>query len=77
MGCRQVEAKRNLIRIVRGPEQVEADPTGKLPGRGAYIHPAPECAEKAFKGPLSKALAVEIGADDQERLLEQIAQMAA
>lgn len=41
VGCRNRDDKRNLIRVVRTPEQeVVVDPTGKRAGRGAYICPA-------------------------------------
>ena len=30
--------KRSLVRLVRRPEGVQVDPTGKLAGRGAYLH---------------------------------------
>ena len=38
VACREVNEKRSLIRIVRGPEGVAVDKTGKMPGRGAYLH---------------------------------------
>jgi len=41
VGCRQVRAKRELIRIVRTPEgRVLIDPTGKKSGRGPTSIPA-------------------------------------
>lgn len=51
VGCRQVRPKRELLRIVRGPDgAVSVDPTGKRPGRGAYICPKPECLDRARRG---------------------------
>ncbi|HEX9363268.1 MAG TPA: YlxR family protein [Candidatus Dormibacteraeota bacterium] len=48
VGCRQEAGKRELIRLVRRADgSVEIDPSGRLSGRGAYIHPAPECVEAA------------------------------
>jgi predicted RNA-binding protein YlxR (DUF448 family) len=38
IGCRQAEGKRTFVRIVRTPQGVVVDPTGKLAGRGAYVH---------------------------------------
>ncbi len=39
-----------LIRVVRGADGVAAlDPTGHAPGRGAYLHSAPECIDLARK----------------------------
>lgn len=50
VGCRQVRAKKELVRIVRDPEgNVGLDPTGKASGRGAYICPSPACLEEAVK----------------------------
>jgi predicted RNA-binding protein YlxR (DUF448 family) len=50
VACRQEGGKRALIRVVRNPEGVAAiDPTGRAPGRGAYLHPSPECVETARK----------------------------
>jgi predicted RNA-binding protein YlxR (DUF448 family) len=44
IACRTVRAKRELIRIVRTTtDRVEADPTGKKAGRGAYLCRQREC----------------------------------
>ncbi|BAF59448.1 MAG: YlxR family protein [Pelotomaculum sp.] len=58
VGCQEMKPKRQLIRIVRTPEEkIEIDPTGKRSGRGAYICPEMECFNKAIKGKrLEKAL---------------------
>lgn len=56
VGCRQVLAKRALIRVVRTPQGVQIDPTGKLAGRGAYIHDRRSCWERALAGSLAHAL---------------------
>ena len=38
VACRETDAKRTLIPLVRTPEgTVEVDPTGKRNGRGAYL----------------------------------------
>lgn len=52
--CKQVRPKRELIRIVRTPENhVELDPTGKKSGRGAYLCARRSCWEPALhKGKL-------------------------
>jgi len=45
-----MKEKRALIRVVKSPEgQVSLDLKGKLPGRGAYVCPDPECLKKARK----------------------------
>jgi len=70
VGCRQVMFKRSLTRIVRTPDGVFVDKTGKLNGRGAYLHDNLSCWEKALKGPLSSALRTELSDDDRQRLAE-------
>ena len=60
VGCRQVLEKRALIRVVRGPDGVQIDPTGKAPGRGAYLHNLRSCWERALRGSLAKALRTEL-----------------
>jgi predicted RNA-binding protein YlxR (DUF448 family) len=60
--------KRALLRLVRRPEGVQVDPTGKLPGRGAYLHNMRVCWEKGLKGPLAHALKVNLTPDDLDRL---------
>ncbi len=60
VGCRQVLEKRALIRVVRGPDGVQIDPTGKAPGRGAYLHNLRSCWEQALRGSLAKALRTEL-----------------
>lgn len=69
VACRQVESKRELIRIVRTPEAVVVDPSGKLAGRGAYLHDRRACWEKGLKGPLANALKTTLTAEDRENLL--------
>jgi len=64
-----VLAKRELIRIVRTLEGVKIDPTGKLAGRGAYLHRQRSCWERALRGPLAHALKTELTPADRERLL--------
>ena len=50
VGCRQLHPKDRLLRIVRSPNGTAAyDPTGKSPGRGAYLCPREECLLAARK----------------------------
>ena len=60
--------KRQLIRIVRSPEGVQVDLTGKLAGRGAYLHDQRSCWERGLKGTLAHALKTEITIEDRKRL---------
>ena len=69
VACREVNEKRSLIRIVRTPEGVEVDPTGRKAGRGAYLHDTKECWEKALKrGILARALKTEISPENMDVL---------
>jgi predicted RNA-binding protein YlxR (DUF448 family) len=70
IGCRQAEGKRGLIRLVRGPDQrVAVDATGRAPGRGAYLHAARTCWEKALKGAtMNHALKITPGPEEVEAL---------
>lgn len=69
VGCREVLAKRSLIRIVRSGDTIKLDPTGKMAGRGAYLHNQRSCWERGLKGSLAHALKVEITGKHLEELL--------
>lgn len=48
--CRTAGDKRGLLRVVRGADgSVRMDPTGKTPGRGAYVCCSAECIATARK----------------------------
>lgn len=50
VGCQEMKAKKEMIRIVRTEEQdFLLVATGRKNGRGAYICPSSECLEKAIK----------------------------
>jgi uncharacterized protein len=68
VGCRVVNSKRELVRLVRRPEGIQIDPTGKAAGRGAYLHNRRSCWERGLKGPLAHALKTNLTDEDQERL---------
>jgi len=70
VGCREVLPKRTMIRIVRTPEGVQVDPTGKLAGRGAYLHDRHECWEQGLKGALAHALKTTISMEERAKLDE-------
>jgi hypothetical protein len=62
--------KRELIRIVRTPEQkIIIDPTGKANGRGVYLCRQPDCWRKGLKKErLSHALKIGVSAEDVVQL---------
>ena len=49
VGCREMKAKKELVRVVRSPEgEISLDFRGKAPGRGAYVCPQAECLKRAI-----------------------------
>ena len=87
IGCRERAAKRELLRVVAGTDAedpgpaswfVVPDPSGTAPGRGAHLHPTPECLALAErKRAFSRALRHDAGvrgALSLERLREHLAQ---
>jgi predicted RNA-binding protein YlxR (DUF448 family) len=70
VGCRQIQEKRTLTRVVRTDTGIVIDQTGKQPGRGAYIHDQKKCWQAAIKGKLANALKTEINDNDRKILLE-------
>ena len=75
VGCRMVLSKRSLIRIVRFDETIKIDPTGRLAGRGAYLHNQRSCWELGLKGALAHALRIEISDEDRKELLAFMASL--
>lgn len=68
VACRQSQDKKTLVRLVRTPDGVFVDETGKLPGRGAYLHADPSCWESGMKKYLQKALRTTFSKADLDRL---------
>lgn len=67
--CREKAGKRTLTRLVRTPDGVFVDPTGKMNGRGAYVCDQEVCWERAVNTEiLAKALKTTLSAADRERL---------
>ena len=58
-----------MIRVVRSPQGVVIDPTGKLAGRGAYLHLQRSCWERGMKGALASALKAELTAEERDQLM--------
>jgi predicted RNA-binding protein YlxR (DUF448 family) len=75
VGCGSVTAKRGLVRIVRGTDgEVRPDPTGKAPGRGAYLHDLRACWETGLKKKrLERSLNVALSPASTEALLAHAA----
>ena len=73
-GCREMKAKKELIRVVRSPEGViSLDSRGKSPGRGAYLCPDPACLARARKSrALERALDTAIPPEVYETLAARL-----
>ncbi len=74
LGCQEMRPKKELIRVVRTPDNlIEIDTGGKRSGRGAYICPTEECLLKAVKGKrLEKAFGQAVPPEVVETLKERL-----
>ena len=71
VGCRQRATRKDLLRVVAGEQgtghRLGPDPAGRAPGRGAHLHPAPECLELALRRrAFGRALRVQGALDSAE-----------
>jgi len=64
VGCRKVLAKRSLTRVVRTDEGLKIDLSGKMAGRGAYLHNLRSCWTSGMKAGLAHALKMELTEQD-------------
>ncbi|MBC7519099.1 MAG: DUF448 domain-containing protein [Microbacteriaceae bacterium] len=48
LGCRQRATASSLLRVVVAHGKVVVDHTSSLPGRGAWVHSATDCLDKAL-----------------------------
>ena len=75
VGCRNRELAVELLRVVaastgNGKTAVIVDAAGTLPGRGAWLHPAPQCAHEAIRRrAFTKALRI-TGSPDTTAVVE-------
>lgn len=68
--CRQMKPKEALLRVVAFEGQVLPDPTGKAPGRGAYVCRTGTCFQAALReGRLQRSLRVALTPEAEEKLL--------
>lgn len=71
VGCREMKPKKELLRVVKSPEgQITLDPSGKKPGRGAYLCQEAECLKKARR---QKSLARALDTPIEDGVYEQLA----
>lgn len=73
ISCREMKNKKELLRIACFEGKVSYDPTGKAPGRGAYICSSNDCISRACKYKLlEKCFDASFDADDKEKLLNDL-----
>jgi predicted RNA-binding protein YlxR (DUF448 family) len=79
VGCREMKPKKELLRAVRSPEgEVSLDPTGKKPGRGAYVCFNAECLKKALKQrQLDRALEAKLDETANQQLTQTMDRLLA
>ncbi|WP_421000724.1 RNase P modulator RnpM [Carnobacterium maltaromaticum] len=70
----EMKPKKEMIRIVRNKEGVVAiDPTGKIPGRGAYVSIEPTVVQTAWdKHVLDRHLEATINDEFYQELLDYV-----
>lgn len=68
----EMKPKKDMLRVVRSKEGVVSiDPTGKLPGRGAYLSIEPEVVQKSWnKQILDKVLECKLDDAFYQELLD-------
>ena len=77
VGCGEMKAKKELIRVIKTEEEVLLDTTGRKNGRGAYICANPECPPQArqSKG-LERSLKASIPDEVYENLEKEMSTLA-
>jgi predicted RNA-binding protein YlxR (DUF448 family) len=68
VACRESQDKNTLVRVVRTNDGIFIDKSGKLAGRGAYLHAEPSCWDRGIKKALEKSLKVDFSDADRKRL---------
>lgn len=64
VGCRSREPQNLLIRIVLADNHAVVDPSGALPGRGAWLHSDAQCFSTAVqRKAIARALRVPVSLD--------------
>ena len=73
IACREMRAKKELMRVVKTPEGILVfDATGKQNGRGAYLCRSSACLERAFKTrALERALEASLNDSLKEALVTE------
>ena len=77
VGCGEMKAKKELLRVLKTEDGVLLDATGKKNGRGAYICANTECLKKARKSKgLERSLKASIPDEVYENLEKEMSTLA-
>lgn len=77
VGCGEMKAKKELLRVLKTEDGVLLDATGKKNGRGAYICANTECLKKARKSRgLERSLKVAIPDEVYDNLEKEMSTFA-
>lgn len=77
VGCGEMKAKKELLRVLKTEDGVLLDVTGKKNGRGAYICANTECLKKARKSKgLERSLKVAIPDEVYDNLEKEMSTFA-
>lgn len=70
----EMKAKKDMIRVVRSKEgEVAIDPSGKMPGRGAYVSIEPDVVKQAWdKKILDRVLEVTLTDEFYQELFDYV-----
>jgi uncharacterized protein len=67
IGCMKKDSKSAMIRIAVVNGKVEVDVAARQPGRGGYLHPTVECADKFVASKVKEFRALRRKIDRTER----------
>jgi uncharacterized protein len=82
VGCRKRELAVELLRVVavsdgNGEHAVLVDTRSSLPGRGAWLHPVPQCVQQAIRRrAFTRALRI-AGSPDMSAVVEHLESLGA
>ena len=74
VACREMKPKQSMMRVVKNADgDIYADPTGKAPGRGAYVCDSEECRQKLnVKKLLHKTFSTDVSMDVYRDIEEEL-----
>lgn len=73
IACREMKPKSEMTRVVKNADgEIFPDPTGKAPGRGAYICNGDECLKKLMeKKLLHKTFSTDVASEVYREIEEE------